>query len=195
MITQTVKQMKQHNDPEYVINPKKFVLWLLIVASVMLFAGFTSAYIVRQGEGNWRVFELPFLFTVNTIIIALSSVFMQWAYMAAKKDELGQIKLALALTLALGLAFVGGQWYAYKELVQNNVFLSGNPSESFVYIISFMHLLHIVGGIVFVLVTFIKSLQLNIHKKNLLTISLCNTYWHFLGILWIYLFVFFQLNR
>ncbi len=195
MISQTVKQMKQHNDPEYVINPKKFVLWLLIVASVMLFAGFTSAYIVRQGEGNWRVFELPSLFTVNTIIIAVSSIFMQWAYMAAKKDELGQIKIALAITLALGLAFVAGQWFAYKELVQNNVYLSGNPSESFVYIISFMHLLHIVGGIVFVLVTFIKSLQLNIHKKNLLTISLCNTYWHFLGILWIYLFVFFQLNR
>ncbi len=195
MITQTVKQMKQHNDPEYVINPKKFVLWLLIVASVMLFAGFTSAYIVRQGEGNWRVFELPSLFTVNTIIIAVSSIFMQWAFMAAKKDELGQIKIALGITLALGIAFAIGQWYAYQELIANNVHVSGNPSESFVYVISFMHLLHIVGGIIFVLVTFIKSLQLNIHKKNLLSISLCNTYWHFLGILWIYLFVFFQLNR
>lgn len=195
MITQTVKEMKQQNDPEYVINPKKFVLWLLIVASVMLFAGFTSAYIVRQGEGNWRVFELPSLFTINTIIIAVSSVFMQWAYMAAKKDELGQIKTALGITLALGVAFVTGQWFAYKELIGNNVYLSGNPSESFVYVISFMHLLHIIGGIIFVLVTFIKALQLNVHKKNLLTISLCNTYWHFLGILWIYLFVFFQLNR
>lgn len=194
-MTQTIKPSNQHNDPEYVINPKKFVLWLLIVASIMLFAGFTSAYIVRQGEGNWRVFELPSLFTINTIIIAISSVFMQWAYMAAKKDELGQIKIALGITLALGLAFVIGQWFAYQALVANNVYLSGNPSESFVYVISFMHLLHIIGGIVFVLVTFIKSLQLNVHKKNILTISLCNTYWHFLGILWIYLYVFFQINR
>ncbi len=194
MMTQ-IKPIQQNNEPEYAINPKKFVLWLLIVASVMLFAGFTSAYIVRQGEGNWRVFSLPSLFTVNTIVIAVSSIFMQWAYMAAKKDELSQIKIALGITLALGIAFAVMQWLAYGEMVRDNVFLTGNPSESFVYIISFTHLLHIVGGIIFVLITFVKSLQMNVHKKNLLTISLCNTYWHFIGFLWIYLYVFFQLNR
>jgi cytochrome c oxidase subunit 3 len=195
MMTQSIKSAKTHQDPEYVINPKKFVLWLLIVASVMLFAGFTSAYIVRHGEGNWRVYELPSLFTTSTIVIALSSIFMQWAYLAAKKDELGQIKIALGITLSLGICFGICQWFAYGQLVQNNVYFTGNPSESFVYIISFMHLMHMVGGVIFVLVTFIKSLRLNVHKKSLLTINLCNTYWHFLGILWVYLFIFFQLNR
>lgn len=194
-MTQTIKSAEPHQEPEYVINPKKFVLWLLIVASVMLFAGFTSAYIVRHGEGNWRVYELPSLFTTSTIIIALSSVFMQWAYIAAKKDELSQLKISLGITLVLGMAFGICQWLAYKQLVSQNVYFTGNPSESFVYIISFIHLVHMLGGVTFVLVAFIKAINLKVHKKNLLTINLCTTYWHFLGILWIYLYVFFQLNR
>ena len=81
---QTVYKKEEEN---YVINPKKFVLWLLIVASIMLFAGFTSAYIVRRGEGNWEVFELPSLFMVNSIIAVFSSLFMQLAYMSAKKEQ------------------------------------------------------------------------------------------------------------
>ena len=78
-----------HNASEttFVINPKKFVLWLIIVASVMLFAGFTSAYIVRRGEGNWELFNLPSNFIYSTIVIALSSVSMQLSSVFAKKLE------------------------------------------------------------------------------------------------------------
>lgn len=185
----------QHKDPEYVINPSKFVLWLLIVASVMLFAAFTSAYIVRRGEGNWLIFDLPKLFTYNTVVIILSSVFMQWSYMAAKKDNLGTLKITLLITLALGIAFGAGQWYAWKELVANKIFLVGNPSESFIYIISGVHLFHMVGGLVFLLIIIGKTFQFKVHKKNLLSINLCTTYWHFLGFVWVYLYFFFTLNR
>ena len=72
----------KNEEANYVINPKKFVLWLLIVASVMLFAGFTSAYIVRRGEGNWEIFNLPSLFAVNTLLIILSSLFIQFLQFA-----------------------------------------------------------------------------------------------------------------
>lgn len=193
MMTQTVKT--QPNDPQYAINPTKMVMWLLIIASIMLFAAFTSAYIVRRGEGNWLLFDLPKLFTYNTILIAISSVTMQWAYLSAKKDNLGTLKLMLFLTLGLGITFGVLQWYAWKDLVANNIFLAGNPSESFVYIISGVHLAHMVGGVIFLAVVIGKTFQFNVHKKNLLSIHLCTSYWHFLGAVWVYLFFFFTLNR
>jgi cytochrome c oxidase subunit 3 len=178
-----------------IINPTKFVLWLLIVASVMLFAAFTSAYIVRRGEGNWQIFELPHMFAYTTVFIVLGSVTMQWAFISAKKDQLGNQKIALFLTLGLAIAFIVGQWIGWEQLVANNIHFVGNPSESFVYVISGLHLLHMIGGIGFVLVTLIKTLRLNVHSKNMLTISLCTTYWHFIGAMWIYLYFFLLLNR
>lgn len=194
MMTQSIKPTQQ-NEPQYAINPTKFVLWLLIVASVMLFAAFTSAYIVRRGEGNWLIFELPSLFTYSTAIIVFSSIFMQWAYVSAKKDNLSSLKISLFTTFLLGIAFAVSQWYAWKQLVANNIHLVGNPSESFIYIISGIHLLHMIGGLIFLLIVLVKTFQFNVHKKNLLSINLCTTYWHFLGLVWVYLYFFFTLNR
>lgn len=190
----TTYTMKDENE-QYAIHPTKFVVWLMIVASVMLFAAFTSAYIVRRGEGNWLIFDLPQLFTYSTIVIVLSSVTMQWAYMSAKNDNLSNLKLALGLTLALGVTFGLMQWFAWKELVASNIHFVGNPSESFIYVISGVHLAHVIGGLIFVLVVIGKTFQFNVHKKNLLSIHLCTTYWHFLGLVWVYLFFFFTLNR
>jgi cytochrome c oxidase subunit III len=194
MMTQSIKPTQQ-NEPQYAIHPTKFVMWLLIVASVMLFAAFTSAYIVRRGEGNWLIFELPSLFGYSTAIIALSSIFMQWAFASAKKDNLASLKMSLITTLALGVSFGIAQWYAWKQLVANNIHLVGNPSESFIYIISGIHLLHMVGGLIFLLIILVKTFQFKVHKKNLLSINLCTTYWHFLGVVWVYLYFFFTLNR
>ncbi|MES2558107.1 MAG: cytochrome c oxidase subunit 3 [Bacteroidota bacterium] len=195
MMTQSIKPTQQPNDPEYVIHPTKFVLWLMIVASVMLFAAFTSGYIVRRGEGNWLIFDLPKMFTYNTITIVLSSITMQWAYFSAKRDNLQTLKVMLLATLALGITFSVGQWYAWKELVANKIFWAGNPSESFIYVISGVHLFHMLGGLIFVAVVIGKTFQFNVHKKNLLSINLCTTYWHFLGLVWVYLYFFFSLNR
>jgi cytochrome c oxidase subunit III len=195
MMTQSIKPTQQSNEEQYVIHPSKFVLWLLIVASIMLFAAFTSGYIVRRGEGNWLIFDLPLLFTFNTIIIVISSVCMQWAYISAKKDNLPMTKAMLFATLALGITFGICQWLAWEDLVAHGIHLVGNPSESFIYIISGVHLAHMVGGIIFLLVVIAKTFQFKVHKKNLLSINLCTTYWHFLGLVWVYLFFFFTLNR
>ncbi|MDP3930404.1 MAG: cytochrome c oxidase subunit 3 [Bacteroidota bacterium] len=188
--------LKNIEDANYIINPKKFVLWLLIVASIMMFAGFTSAYIVRRGEGNWEIFNLPSLFAINTLIIILSSITMQWSVIALKNNKLSQVKTMLGLTLALGLAFCVGQFLAWGQLTADNVFFAfSNPSNSFVYVISGVHLFHVVGGVLFVLIQFIQSLRGKVLASAPLYTGMCATYWHFIGILWIYLYIFLYLYR
>jgi cytochrome c oxidase subunit 3 len=178
------------------VEPKKFVLWLLLVSSVMLFAGFTSAYIVRRGEGEWVVFELPVMFMLSTGVIVLSSVFMQWAYISAKKDEILNSKIGLLVTLSLGLLFGVMQYWGWSQMVYNSIYFGfANPSGSFVYVITGLHVAHVIIGIFYVLAILIQTFQYKVHKKALRAISMCNTYWHFVGILWIYLYVFLLLNR
>ncbi len=177
------------------INPKKFALWLIIVASVMLFAAFTSAYIVRRGEGNWELFDLPAVFAYNMITIAISSFFMQMALLSATKDELSKTKLALLITMVLGITFCYLQYQGWKELVKNSVYLVGNPSGSFIYVISGVHMLHVIGGLVFVALMLLQSFRNRVHKKSILYISMCTTYWHFIGLVWAYLFIFFKMYR
>lgn len=177
------------------MHPKKFALWLFIVTIFMIFAALTSAYIVRRADGNWLIFELPNLFLVTTCIILASSGTMHWAYLAVKKGNLEAAKLAIALTTVLGISFLAGQFLAWGELVKNSIHLVGNPSGSFVYVISGLHGLHIVGGVVFLFVVLISIFQYKVHSRNLLRVEMCATYWHFLDGLWLYLFVFLLLTR
>jgi cytochrome c oxidase subunit 3 len=194
MISKTVTKPEMPENTQ-IANPIKFLVWLFIVASVMLFASFTSAYIVRRGEGNWLTYDLPAIFGINVGIAILSSLTMIWAYRSAKKDELEQLKLGLGASWLLGLAFAIGQWFGWTQLVNNNIHFVGNPSESFFYVISGMHLLHILAALVWLGLLIIKAFRFQVHKKNMLSIQLCATYWHFVGILWVYLFIFLQINR
>ncbi len=177
-------------SPTRSVNPRKFIVWLFIVAIVMLFAGLTSAYIVRQGDGNWLKFHLPSVFWLTSAIIILSSVTMQMAYRAAKKDNLDRIKIFLSMTLLLGVLFLAGQYYSWVQLVHEDVFLVGNPAGSFLYILTGLHGVHIVSGLIFLLIMLIASFRYKVHSRNLVSMEMCVTYWHFLGGLWIYLFIF-----
>ncbi len=177
------------------MNPKKFAMWLFIGSVVMLFASLTSAYIVRQAEGNWLYFELPSILTVSTIVILLSSVTMQVAYWAAKRDRLEMVKILVTVTSVLGLTFLILQFEGWKALVANQVYLVGNPSGSFLYVITGLHGLHLISAIVFLLIVLVSTYRYRVHSKNLTQIEMCTTYWHFLGGLWLYLFVFLLLYR
>jgi cytochrome c oxidase subunit III len=177
------------------MNPKKFAMWLFIGSVVMLFASLTSAYIVRQAEGNWLYFELPSILTVSTVVILLSSITMQWAYWSAKKDKLEMVKILVTVTSVLGLAFLVLQFEGWKALVANQVYLVGNPSGSFLYVITGLHGLHIISAIVFLLIVLVSTYRYRVHSKDLTQIEMCTTYWHFLGGLWLYLFVFLLLYR
>jgi cytochrome c oxidase subunit 3 len=180
------------------IHPKKFALWLFIVSIIMVFAAWTSAYIVRRAEGNWLEFELPDEMLYSSIIIFLSSFSIHWAYISAKKDNFFHIKLGLLLTLFLGIVFIYLQLKGFGKLIENNVWFGGkksNPAGSFVYVLAGAHALHLVGGIIFLLITLYHAIKLHIHSKNMLLLDMCTTFWHFLDVLWIYLYVFLMLYR
>ncbi|SMO38909.1 cytochrome c oxidase subunit 3 [Solitalea koreensis] len=177
------------------VRPKKFILWLFIVTSIMLIGAFTSAYIVRKAEGNWVEFELPKVFMLSTALIVLSSFTMHWAYISGKKLNFGAQKTALWITFALGLGFLGSQWTAWQQLVAQKVFFIGNPSGSFLYVISGAHAMHIIGGLVF-LIACLAGVYKNIPQvKNVFRLELASIFWHFIDILWIYLYVFLLLNH
>ena len=177
------------------MHPKKFALWLFIVTVVMIFAAFTSAHIVRQADGDWLIYDIPSMLWYTSGIILLSSVFMQWAYIAAKKDKLEQVKIALTITTLLGILFLFGQLRAWDQLVEQNVFFVGNPSGSFMYIFTGIHGLHLVSGVIYLIYMLISSFRYKVHSKNMLNMEMSATWWHFLGGLWIYLFIFLLLNH
>jgi cytochrome c oxidase subunit 3 len=177
------------------MHPKKFAMWLFIGSVGMLFAALTSAYIVRQAEGNWLYFDLPQVFTTSTIVIVLSSITMQWAFWSARKDDLSMVKIMVTITTVLGLSFLVLQFEGWKALVSNQVYLVGNPSGSFLYIISGLHGLHLISAVIYLLIVLVSTYRFRVHSKNLAQIEMCTTYWHFLGGLWLYLFVFLLLYR
>jgi len=174
----------------------KPLLWVGMVSIVMLFAGLTSAIIVRRAEANWMLFEFPQAFYISTILIIISSLTLIYAVISAKADNYAGIKTGLGLTLLLGIGFVFAQFTAYGELIDAGVFLAGaqsNPSGSFMYVLTGLHLAHLFGGIIVLIFVFVKSLLLKYNSENLLGLQLCSIYWHFLDVLWIYLFLFLML--
>ena len=181
------------------MNPKKFALWLFMVSVIMIFGALTSAYIVRQAEGNWLDFEMPFMFYITSALILASSITMHWAYLSAKKDNHEMAKVAMVITVILGVGFLVGQWLGWTELVGNGIYLVGRESSgvsgSFMYVISGLHGVHVISGVIFLLVVLVNVFRLKIHSKKLSQIEMCTTYWHFLDGLWLYLFVFLLLNR
>jgi len=181
------------------MHPKKFALWIFMASVVMIFAAFTSAYIVRQADGNWMVFEMPRMFLVNTVIILVSSITLHWAYLSAKRDKLEMVKLALCITTILGLAFLVGQYFAWSELIANRVHFTSKDasavSGSFLYVISGLHWAHVVSGVIVLIFATVATFKYKVHSKNMTQMEMCATYWHFLDVLWLYLFVFLLLNR
>ena len=177
------------------MNPKKFLLWLGIVSIIMMFAAFTSAYLVRRAEGNWLEFGIPKIFTYSTIVLVLSSISMHLAYWASKKDRFLLLRSAISITFVLGIVFLVMQVLGWGELTRNNVFLVGNPSGSFFYVLSGLHGLHIISALLVLIFAMVASFQLKIHAKRLNQIEMCVTYWHFLDLLWLYLFIFLLYNN
>jgi cytochrome c oxidase subunit III len=177
------------------MNPKKFALWLFLVSVTMIFAALTSAYIVRMGEGNWREFALPSEMWISTLIVISSSLTLHWGYISAKRDNVEMVKLALALTTLLGIGFLVSQLHVYDVLVANGVHMVGNPSESFLYILTGMHGLHLISGVIYLSMVLVDSFRYKVHSKSLIRLEMCATYWHFLGGLWLYLFIFLLLNH
>ncbi|HSH66557.1 MAG TPA: cytochrome c oxidase subunit 3 [Bacteroidia bacterium] len=171
----------------------KPMLWLGMVSMLMVFAGLSSAYVVSHESAKWLRFELPQLFYVSTAVIILSSVTMNTAVMAAKKNNFRAVKQFTLFTLLLGVTFIVCQFKAWGFLVSQGIYFAGktsNPSGSYLYALTFLHMLHLVAGIISLLVVWVNAGRKKYNSENLLGIQLSAIFWHFLDVLWIYLFLF-----
>lgn len=174
----------------------KPLLWIGMISIVMLFAGLTSAVIVRKGDGVWTSFEIPDVFLYSTIALFLSSLSMIIANWGARRDNQAIVKSGLSVTLALGISFIIMQFEGYEQLVELGIFFTGKEqtaSGSFLYIISGLHIAHLIGGIIALIITVINGFLEKYKPKNLLGLQLCSIYWHFMDAMWIYLYIFFTL--
>ena len=176
----------------------KPLLWVGIISIVMLFAGLTSAYVVRADNGNWLLFELPSAFYLSTAVIVTSSITLFYALQMAKKNNKKGIIIGLLATFCLGLLFSYFQYAGWGELYSKNIVFGGkssNAAGSFLYLITFLHLLHLFAGLIVVLVTLKNGVKGKYNSENTLGLELCSIYWHFLDILWVYLFLFLYFIR
>ena len=185
-----VSSMSQNSNSR--IHPKLFLLYLSFGSMVMLFSAFCSALIVRKGDvrQSWLDTPLPSPFLYSTIIIIISSITIHLAYkfIANKK----KFTLYSLLTLFLALVFVYFQWMGWSELQSKNIFLSGNPSGSYIYVISWVHGLHYLGGIVVLSILILKFRKIQIEIGNKMSFNILMQYWHFIGMVWVFLYLFFK---
>jgi len=190
-------QQLQDND-RLNLGAKKFNMWIFIFCSFMLFMAFSSAFIVYSGgKGHGLNVALPSSFIYSTVVLLISSATMFLASKAAKSLDFAKQQLFLTITIVLGIAFLVMQvygWYILSYKMQ--VFLTDpNASRSFVYVITFAHILHILGGLIFLLFALAGSIKKIPQVKNIYRMEMSAIFWHFLDIIWIYLYVFLLLNQ
>ena len=180
------------------IHPKKFALWIGLTSIVMFFAAFTSAYIVRKSQGDWADFALPAEFFYSTAAIIGSSVFLHSAYKAFAAEKLALFKIFLVSGFLLGITFVVLQYQGWLSLNEIEIFVYSNQHSSFVFMITGFHVAHVLGGItalIFALVfAFLPQYQ-SVTPRRLLRLEIIFTYWHFVDVLWLYLFIFFMVQQ
>lgn len=181
--------------PTRKVNPQKFAMWFAIGSITLTFAGFTSAYLVRQGQGMWEAFEMPAIFYYSTVAILISSLTYLLGLKAFKKEQYGNYNIMMLLTLALGITFMVLQFMGFKELYAQNIRINGNVSNSFFFVIAGAHLLHILGGVVALIIVLIRNAVIVKEKRKVIGLEILGTYWHFIDILWLYLFIFLMMNR
>jgi cytochrome c oxidase subunit 3 len=174
------------------IHPHKFTLWVAIGSIIMMFAGLTSAYIVKSNQAGWQAIEMPKVFWYSTGAILVSSLLMQMALRSFKQREMNRYRWLIAGTFLLGVAFVILQWIGFQQLWNSGVQFKGSSgSGQFLYVIAGLHALHVLGGVVALTVMFVKAFLGRTKLYGSVPVEVMATYWHFVDFLWIYLLVFF----
>ncbi len=170
----------------------KFGLWIGMASITMMFAALTSAYLVRRPAGNWYEFKLPIQFFVSTLIIIASSITMEWAYKNLKNQNQKNYNYGIVLTFGLGILFLVSQILSWKALVASGITIDLSVSGSFLYALSGIHAVHVIGGIAAIMVCVANAFlnSFTVSSMRLLKVDLVRQYWHFVDILWIYLLLF-----
>lgn len=169
-------------------DPRRVGLWLFLGSLSMLFVGFTSAYVVRRTGADWVPLPTPGILWANCAVLVASTLTLEISRRRLRGWDLVGAQGWLALTGALGGLFLVGQLLAWRTLAERGVFLASNPHSSFFYVLSGLHALHLAGGLVWFAAAMWKVRRMA-YTPGEDALALFATYWHFLTVLWVYLFV------
>jgi cytochrome c oxidase subunit 3 len=167
-------------------DPERFGLWLFLGTISMLFIGFTSAFILRRASADWQPLAAPPILWINTAVLFLSSTALERSRRRLVGWDLPGAQLWLSVTGLLGLLFVGGQWLAWQALAAAGVFLASNPHSSFFYVLTGVHVVHVLGGLFWFVAVLRRTRRMGFTPGED-GLRLFATYWHFLAVLWAYL--------
>jgi cytochrome c oxidase subunit 3 len=181
------------------IRAKKMMLWFGIISLIMSFAGWTSAFVVSSSREDWlKDFRLPNAFIISTIVIMISSVTFMLAKRALKKGNRKATTTFLLITLALGVIFIINQFVGFREIINLGYNFTGptsNITMSYIYLIAIMHILHVIAGLICLLVVIYNHFKQKYNPTKMLGFELAATFWHFIDVLWVYLFLFLYFIR
>jgi cytochrome c oxidase subunit 3 len=189
---QSIEAKETVNEQRKKIHPHKFTLWVALGSIIMMFAGLTSAYVVKRDQPGWTTFSIPKAFWYSTAVILTSSLTIQMALKAFKDREMQRYRNLLTTTAVLGVLFVVLQWMGFRQIWNTGITFRGSGGGQFLYIIAGLHALHVLGGILALMVMFVKAFASKVRSYNSVPVELMSTYWHFVDLLWIYLLVFFM---
>jgi len=184
-------EIKMEVNQNKKIHPHKFTLWVGIGSIIMMFAGLTSAYIVKREQPGWTSFTAPIAFYYSTAVMLISSVTIFLAGKSFRERRMIRYKKMIAATAVLGLVFLLLQWIGFRHLWVSGITFHGSGAGQFLYIIAGLHGLHVLGGAIALLTLYIRAGNARIRSYNVVPVDVVSTYWHFVDLLWIYLFIFF----
>lgn len=176
----------------------KPMLWISMISMVMFFAGLTSAYVISMKREDWVNFDLPNAFYISTALIVVSSLTLMLSQRFLKQDKRKLSLLLVVITFFLGIGFVWQQYVGFNELKSVGLFFTGpesTVSTSFIIGITFMHVLHLLAGIIVLFVVIYNHFKYKYKPDEMLGFELGAIFWHFVDVLWIYLILFFYFIR
>ncbi len=164
-------------------------LWIVMGGIVMLFAGLSSAYIVLRGVPDWQNIEVPSILWLNTAVLLASSATIEASRRSLRYERIEAMKIWLIVSGGFGLTFLVLQFVAWRQLVAAGVYLPSTLHSSFFYVLTGLHGLHLMGGMIAMGYVLTRALKNRIVAAKDESLKLCATYWHFMDALWVYLFV------
>ena len=190
----TAMNLTEQPDAAKIIRAKKNILWFGIISLTMSFAGLTSAYVVSKERPDWiSNFNIPQAFYIALVIIVISSITVHLAKKAIQKEKNSQGMVLLIVTFLLGISFIVFQFVGFSEIIQSGYNFTGPTSSittSFIYLVVILHIAHVVGGLISLLVVIYNHYKQKYRNGKTLGIELAATFWHFVDAVWIYLFLF-----
>ena len=175
-------------------NKYRLGMWVALAGIAMMFVALTSAYVVRTSTSNdWRPIAMPRLLLLSTALLLVSSFAFEIARRTLKSGNTSAYQRWLMLTVLLGLGFLATQLLAWRQLVAQGIYVGTNPHGSFFYVLTGAHGLHLLGGVVALDFLLLRSRRKSFEEhgtaKRQAIVNAVALYWHFMGVLWIYLFL------